>query len=340
MMRPHFTPTEITLKEISGSNFKELVAKDLTFVDADRFEWNAPKGTWTDGASVPRLALAITDGRFEEMFLKAAVVHDAYCQKENEDRCPPYRSRPWREVHEMFYHACRTGGTPRVRALIMFGAVLWFGPRWDDPEGEDRQVPSDLAQVGFSGSQQWIKKERPKLGEIEEDVAERERIIQQVHRYQSDAMMAVVSGKLGSIAALDAAESLISAGLKKSPDDLMFLNLKGHQHSCRAQLSQSLDLPQSLKNWEEELNEAERFFKKVIEIEPRDPSALNGLGNVEVFRGELDLAEVLFMEALSHDPYYQAAQHSLVQVRMMQAHPEHAVGGWAGIHSGFDTGQR
>ncbi len=303
-MKSYFTPTEITLKELEGSKFKELVAENLTFVDTDGVQWTAPVGTWTDGATVPRLALAITDGRFEKMFLKAAVIHDAYCQKENKDRHPPYQSSPWKDVHEMFHQACIAGGTPSIRAYLMFASVHWFGPRWDDPESEAQQVPADLAQVGFSATKQWIEKEQPSVKEIEANIAQRERVIMQISRLQYEGIEAIETRDfIGAKAKLQEAESLISVGLARSPDDLMFLNLQGYQH----------------KNWamiqpdkrQEELNKAELIFNEIIAIEPRDPSALNGLGSVEILRGDLDQAEHFIRQALEQEPEYQAAKHDL-----------------------------
>ena len=179
------------MRELAGSKFKELVAQDLTFVDADGIQWTAPVGTWTDGATDPRLALAITDGRYEKMFLKAAVVHDAYCQKENKDRRPPYQSSPWKEVHDMFHQACIAGGTPWLRARVMFASVRYFGPRWDDPESEAQQVPTDLALICFSATKQWIEKEQPSVKEIEADIAQRERVITRIYRLQNACLEAM-----------------------------------------------------------------------------------------------------------------------------------------------------
>jgi len=54
-----FTPEQVILKEVVGEDLKELIDEDLIFTDKDGIKWIAPKGTLTDGASVPRLALAI-----------------------------------------------------------------------------------------------------------------------------------------------------------------------------------------------------------------------------------------------------------------------------------------
>ena len=80
-----FTPEKITLKEVEfdGLELMELEDDSLTFHGPDGVDWVAPKKTLTDGATVPRLALWVTDGRFDSKFLKAAIIHDAFCQTFN-----------------------------------------------------------------------------------------------------------------------------------------------------------------------------------------------------------------------------------------------------------------
>lgn len=310
-MAAHFTPTEITLTELPNSTFKVLADEDLTFVDADDVPWIAPRGTWTDGASVPRLALGITDGRFEKMFLKAAVVHDAYCQKENESRRPPYHSRPWRQVHKMFHHACIAGGTPRGRARAMYAAVSWFGPRWDDPASEASRVPADLARVGFSATTRWVEEEEPSLEDIEADVAYREGEIMRIYRLQAAALDAIkVRDHAAAEANLVEADAALAAGLERAPDDLMFLNMQGYQHKNWAMLRPA--------KRQDELDEAERFFTRVHDVEPRDASALNGLGSVAMLRDDPDEAVRYILRALAEEPDYRAAWHDLDLVRKIR----------------------
>ncbi len=165
-----FTPTEITIKEVGeGSNLMELVDDKLAFVDAADLEWIAPKGALTDGASVPRLALPVTDGRFEEEFLKAAVLHDAYASDDNRERCPDqYHQRPWKDVHRMFYEACIAGGTSKTKATIMFAAVWLAGPRWDEPASMSLdQVSDEALQAEFKMCKEWIEQNDPTIQEVE-----------------------------------------------------------------------------------------------------------------------------------------------------------------------------
>lgn len=172
---PGFTPNAITLKEVPGTSLKELVDERLVFTDSAGIEWAAPQGTLTDGASVPRLALWVTDGRFDGTFLKAAVIHDAYCQAENAGRCPQqYRTKPWKAVHRMFYEACLAGGTPPTRARIMFAAVWLGGPRWNDPEHDLSEAPEEALIAEFEACKKWIEKNDPTRAEIEAWMDKRE----------------------------------------------------------------------------------------------------------------------------------------------------------------------
>ena len=170
-----FTPPIISLREVPNSPLKELADRQLVFLDSLGRKWEAPEGTLTDGASVPRLGLLITDGRFERHLLKASVIHDAYCAVDNADRCPEqYQSRPWQEVHRMFYEALLAGGTPRVRAGVMFAAVWLGGPRWDDPDRNLATVSDEAIAAEFEVCRRWIIDDEPGRQEIEDWMTRRE----------------------------------------------------------------------------------------------------------------------------------------------------------------------
>lgn len=104
-------------------------AEPLEFVDARGRNWQAPVNTLTDGASIPRLFIRMLGDPKSREFSNAAAMHDAYCGIGNE-KGPKFHSRPWREVHRMFYEGLRVGGTDKTRAKIMFAAVYIGGPRW------------------------------------------------------------------------------------------------------------------------------------------------------------------------------------------------------------------
>lgn len=108
------------------------MARDLQFVDSENKKWVAPKGTLTDGASIPPVFISIVGSPTSEEFVNAAAIHDAYCGVGNAE-LSQYHSDTWQNVHRMFYDALRVGGTPPRKAKTMFAAVYLGGPRWEPP---------------------------------------------------------------------------------------------------------------------------------------------------------------------------------------------------------------
>ena len=89
--------------------------------------WSSDKaksGT-TDGATIPRWAQKIIGKPYDEAYLKAAIVHDHYCYKEN-------HVRSWRETHRMFYDALIDLGIGILKAKTMYYAVYLRGPKWQN----------------------------------------------------------------------------------------------------------------------------------------------------------------------------------------------------------------
>lgn len=133
-----FEPAEAALGAVEGSELRVLT-EPLVFTGRNGTKWTAPKGTLTDGASIPHAALPLIGDRFDSRYLNAAIVHDAYSQTDNElVTAEQYRRRSWQSTHRMFFDACLTGGTPLLLAKTMYAAVLIGGPRWE----VDRQEPS------------------------------------------------------------------------------------------------------------------------------------------------------------------------------------------------------
>ncbi|MFM8436622.1 MAG: DUF1353 domain-containing protein [Planctomycetia bacterium] len=97
------------------------LVEPFAYVDPARVRWLAPAGSVVNGASIPRPFWSLIGGPFEGRFRNASVVHDVACVD---------RTRPWRQVHRMFYEACRCGRVGAVKAKTMYYAVYHFGPRW------------------------------------------------------------------------------------------------------------------------------------------------------------------------------------------------------------------
>jgi hypothetical protein len=97
------------------------LGQDFGFVDGSGLGWQASKGLLTDGASIPPWAQPLVGAPFEAAFVKAAVIHDHYCDR---------HVRPWRQTHKVFYDALIASQVPKVKAGIMYFAVMIGGPKW------------------------------------------------------------------------------------------------------------------------------------------------------------------------------------------------------------------
>lgn len=125
-------PVRLGSKQINmpGREFPFYETVDnLDFIDAVNQKWAAPASTLTDGASIPPKFVEMIGDPTSREFINAATVHDAYCGTGNEAGAY-FHAATWPKVHRMFYDALRVGGTPRVKAKIMYAAVFLGGPRW------------------------------------------------------------------------------------------------------------------------------------------------------------------------------------------------------------------
>lgn len=93
----------------------------FAYIDRADIRWEAPAGSVVNGASIPWPFWSVIGSPFTGRFRKASVVHDVACVD---------RTRPWKQVHRMFYEACRCSRTNVVQAKTMYYAVYHFGPRW------------------------------------------------------------------------------------------------------------------------------------------------------------------------------------------------------------------
>lgn len=101
------------------------LVEPFAYFDPRAVRWEAPAGAVVNGASIPRAFWSVIGGPFSGRFRNASVVHDVACVE---------RSRDWRDVHRMFYEACRCGGVAAVTAKTMYYAVHHYGPRWSVEE--------------------------------------------------------------------------------------------------------------------------------------------------------------------------------------------------------------
>jgi hypothetical protein len=114
------------------------LVEPFAYLDRSDLRWDATAGSVVNGASIPRAFWTLIGGPFEGRFRNASVVHDVACVE---------RTRPWQQVHRMFYEACRCGGVDIVKAKTMYYAVAHFGPRWrlDGRTVRDESPPQPTA---------------------------------------------------------------------------------------------------------------------------------------------------------------------------------------------------
>ena len=93
----------------------------LRFTDRTGLVWEAMAGLVTDGASIPDIFQPLIGKPFEESFIKAAIIHDHYCDR---------HVRPWRQTHRVFYEGLIAQGVPIDKAKVMYFAVYLGGPKW------------------------------------------------------------------------------------------------------------------------------------------------------------------------------------------------------------------
>lgn len=134
------------------------LAAAFAYIDRAGVRWDAPAGSVVNGASIPRAFWSLIGSPFTGRFRNASVVHDVACVE---------RARPWRQVHRMFYEACRCGRTGVVQAKTMYYAVYHFGPRWRAdgrtllPEAAAPPTPRQVAAI-----ERWFREHDVDADEI------------------------------------------------------------------------------------------------------------------------------------------------------------------------------
>ena len=126
--------------------------------------------------------------------------------------------------------------------------------------------------------------------------------------------------QIGKAAALQARlDDQMDEALRAWPLESMVVNLAGY-HLKNAYTLKYWDAIQAGRAPDDPLlAQAERRFFETLAIDPTDPSALNGLGNILMYRRDLEAAEFFILAAIAQADRqnidYPAAQHDLALVR-------------------------
>lgn len=124
-------------------------------------------------------------------------------------------------------------------------------------------------------------------------------------------------------AAMSKLQEARDAAAHTDPLDPKALALRGFIFKTLAQLAEADGKHEARDHFYEE---AARLFGRAAELAPADPSAQNGLGNVEYARGNADAAIAAYTRAIELAPSYTAAYHDLALALEVKMHndPQHA----------------
>jgi hypothetical protein len=131
---------------IAGNSRAEFkLVEDFAYIDPQGKRWDAPRGSKTDCASIPRVLWSLVGGPCEGNYLRASIIHDVYCER-GLNGLP--NQEPWQSVHRMFYHAMRAGGVSKPYALLLYAAVYKYGPTWAPPPSFWRRLWTRIWRFG------------------------------------------------------------------------------------------------------------------------------------------------------------------------------------------------
>jgi tetratricopeptide (TPR) repeat protein len=128
--------------------------------------------------------------------------------------------------------------------------------------------------------------------------------------------------KAGEVQAL--LDDRMDEALRAWPLEPQIVNLAGY-HLKNAYTLKHWDAIQAGRAPDDRLlAQAEQRFFETLAIDPTDPSALNGLGSILMYRGDLEAAEFFILAAIAQadrqNVDYPAAQHDLALVRRFKRH--------------------
>ena len=93
----------------------------LVFERSDGDLIPAQIGLEFDGGSIPVWAWWLIGSPFTGTYREAAVIHDTLCAQ---------KTRPAKDCHRIMFEACRALGVSRVRARLIYIALLIGGSKW------------------------------------------------------------------------------------------------------------------------------------------------------------------------------------------------------------------
>ena len=103
----------------NGRRIAKEIERGDSIPDGWSNEWSIPRGSKTDGASIPRLARLVVGSPFGKGRRKSSAIHDVLCRAKN--------LRP-EIVHGLFNEMVRYESMDSTSGKLMGWAVVKFGP--------------------------------------------------------------------------------------------------------------------------------------------------------------------------------------------------------------------
>ena len=97
-----------------------VLEEDFYYIDPKGKQWNAPKGSAINGATIPRALWTTIGSPFAGHYRRASIVHDVAVDEEIEIKL---RDAQRKEADRMFYHACRHEGCSKRLAVLLYIGV-------------------------------------------------------------------------------------------------------------------------------------------------------------------------------------------------------------------------
>jgi hypothetical protein len=113
---------------------------DLVIIGPQGVRGAVPAGATVNGASIPRAFWPVIGGPFEGRYRDASIIHDWFCDR---------RIRTWQATHRVFHDAMIVSGVSAPKAKLMYFAVYWAGPRWEERVTLHTTLPVDTSYHFF-----------------------------------------------------------------------------------------------------------------------------------------------------------------------------------------------
>lgn len=107
-------PKTVWITNLGDSDRDMQLLEDFSYTDPQGRVWLASKGSFINGASIPRPLWSTVGSPYTDDYRRASITHDVACNTQGISR---------KEADVMFFHACRAGGCSATQAHVLYAGV-------------------------------------------------------------------------------------------------------------------------------------------------------------------------------------------------------------------------